>query len=305
MLSLEGLHLRAAVFRSIRNFFTSRNFLEVDTPVRLPVLIPESNIQPIKAGSWFLQTSPEQCMKRLLARGCEKIFQICPCFRAGEHGKKHLEEFTMLEWYRTEGDYNDLMADCQNLIRYIIDELSGFSRFKSYIDNSCFGSMKIGEDWQKLSVKEAFAAYSSLSLDAALSEKRFDELMVEHIEPNLGKNQPLFLYDYPAQCASLARLKHDDQSVAERFELYIQSMELANGFSELTDPQEQRARFGEELKGSKNNYSATGQMPERFLQDLAKLKQAAGIAFGLDRLLMLIMSASSIQSVVPFSPKAW
>ena len=111
--------MRAALLRLVRSFFLGLGFLEVDTPVRQPVIIPERNIIPLQSGSWFLQASPELCMKRLLAAGCERIFQICPCFRAGEKGRLHLEEFTMLEWYRTDADYYDLMADCEDFLRYV------------------------------------------------------------------------------------------------------------------------------------------------------------------------------------------
>lgn len=305
MLNLEGLHLRAALLRSIRSYFLQHHFLEVDTPIRQPVMIPESNIQAISAGSWFLQTSPEQCMKRLLARGCTKIFQICPCFRAEERGRKHLEEFTMLEWYRVGGDYRDLMHDCREMIRYVIQDLSGNPQFRALILRSCFGNMDLERPWEEMSVETAFIKYCPVSVEAALLEGSFDEMLVEFIEPELGANGPLFLYDYPAQCASLAVLKHDDPRLAERFELYIMGLELANGFSELTDPEEQRDRFAVELGHIRSKGQLTAEMPERFLEELAAIEKAAGIAFGLDRFLMLLMSASSIDDVVSFSPRDW
>ncbi len=123
MLDLPGLQMRATLLRLIRSFFYKRGFLEVDTPLRQPVLIPESTIVPFTAEGQYLQTSPELCMKRLLARGCEKIFQICPCFRKGETGRLHLEEFTMLEWYRSRADYQDLMSDCEDLLRFIAQNM--------------------------------------------------------------------------------------------------------------------------------------------------------------------------------------
>ena len=301
MLDLQGLQLRAALLRLVRKFFHQQGFLEVDTPIRQPVLLPESNIRPIHSGSWFLQTSPEQCMKRILARGKVNIFQICPCFRADERGSRHLEEFTMLEWYRIDGDYNDLMTDCQALLRYLKESLIATAEFRDTSAGSCIGTMPLETGWERITVAEAFIRWGSMTLDAALEADRFDELIVE-IEPHLGLSKPTFLYDYPAVCASLARLKEDDPNLAERFEFYINGIELANGFSELTDATEQRRRFEEELDRIEQRDGARPTMPEKFLEDLARLDRAAGIAFGLDRLLMLLMSADSIDDVVTFSP---
>jgi len=305
MLDLEGLHLRAALFRSIRSFFTGQHFLEVDTPVRQPVMIPESTIEPIQAGSWFLQTSPEQCMKRVVARGAERIFQLSPCFRKGELGRKHLEEFTMLEWYRVDSDYLDLMDDCQNLLRYVIQDLSAQLRFKPTLEQSCLQQMELEQQWERMTVEQAFARFSPVSATEALSQNRFDRMLVEYVEPELGLKCPLFLYDYPLQCGSLAKRKARDPSVVERVELYVNGLELANGFSELTDGAEQRARFGQEIARIEAMYGRVKQLPERFLEELASLDRAAGIALGVDRLLMLVMSRRSINDVVSFSPDDW
>jgi len=297
--------MRAALLRAIRSFFHEQNFLEVDTPVRQPVLIPEATIEPLKSESWFLQTSPEQCMKRLLTCGSERIFQICPCFRAKERGRTHLEEFTMLEWYRVAGDYKDLMDDCQRLLRYICTELLKEHIYRYHIERSCFGKIVLAQQWERITVHQAFAAHSPVSVEKALSAGTFDEILVEYVEPHLGYHKPLFLYDYPAECASLARKKHDSPNVAERFELYINGLELANGFSELTDPAEQRVRFEKELAVITRIRGEGADMPEQFLEDLDKLEGAAGIAFGVDRLLMLLMSAQSIEQVVSISPSDW
>lgn len=305
MLDLEGLHLRAALCRSIRNFFRGQHFLEVDTPVRQPVMIPESNIEPIQAESWFLQTSPEQCMKRLLGQGAERIFQLSPCFRKGESGRKHLEEFTMLEWYRAGSDYLALMDDCQNLVRYVTDDLSAQKTFKPMLGKSCLQEMDLQQQWPRMSVEEAFAAFCSMSAGEALSQNLFDEMMVAYIEPELGTSCPLFLYDYPVECGSLARRKEGEPAVVERFEMYINGLELANGFSELTDVEEQRLRFDQEITQINVMHGRDVQMPERFLDDLVLIDSAAGIALGVDRLLMLIMSRESIGEVVPFSPGDW
>lgn len=305
MLGPEGLHFRATFFHLIRSFFHTQGFLEVDTPIRQPVLLPESNITPVASGSWFLQTSPEQCMKRQLATGCDKIFQICPCFRAAERGTRHLEEFTMLEWYRKNGDYADLMDDCSGLVRYVLKAFKDQPQYRGHIDRSCFGTISVGHDWERISVAEAFSRWSSVPLAEALAEDLFDEIVTTEIEPRLGLKTPAFLYDYPAACASLARLKNDQHSLAERFELYIDGMELANGFSELTDAAEQRARFVKELATIARQSGRKQQMPEKFLADLERITKAAGIAFGLDRFLMLLRSASAIDEVISFTDDDW
>ena len=276
MLDLEGLHLRAALFRSLRDFFVGQHFLEVDTPVRQPVVIPESYIEPITAGSWFLQTSPEQCMKRLMSRGASRIFQLSPCFRKGESGKKHLEEFTMLEWYRADADYNQLMEDCQNLLRSVMADLARQKRFGTLLEQSCLQKMELNRPWERLSVEDAFLAFCPMPAGEALSKDMFDELMVEYIEPHLGREGPLFLYDYPARCGSLARRKSSDPDVVERFEVYVDGLELANGFSELTDVGEQRSRFNQEIGRIKDMTGRDARIPERFLDDLQLIECAAG-----------------------------
>lgn len=305
MLDLEGLHLRAALFRSIRNFFAAEHFLEVDTPVRQPVLIPESTIEPVQAGSWFLQASPEQCMKRLLSRGAERIFQLSSCFRKGESGRRHLEEFTMLEWYRADSDYLDLMDDCQELLHHVIRDLSAQQQFEPTLDQSCLQHMDLTQQWPRLTVAQAFTTFCPVSAAEALSQNLFDQMLVEYIEPVLGIRCPLFLYDYPTQCGSLARRKQSDPSVVERFELYVNGLELANGFSELTDVEEQRHRFDQERARMKTMGGQDVKLPERFLEELAFIDRAAGVALGVDRLLMLIMSSGSINDVVSFSPADW
>lgn len=305
MLSLEELQIRAALFHAIRNFFSKHHFLEVDTPVRQPVIIPESNIQVLPSGDHFLQTSPELCMKRLLAAGCRKIFQICPCFRREERGRRHLEEFTMLEWYRCDADYFDLMADCENLLRYLIDELHRqFPELYSITSNSLLadGCCDISSPWQRITVADAFTKWSPIPMVEALALDSFDEVLVEYVEPNLGKEKPTFLYDYPAVQASLARKRKDDRSVAERFELYIKGVELANGFSELTDPVEQRSRFKIEIDLIEKRFAEKMRMPERFLEELGRLGETAGIALGVDRLFMVILGKKEIGDVKTFSP---
>ena len=290
MLDRKRLHLRAAFFQAIRSFFQEQGFLEVDTPIRQPLVIPEQNIVPVPSGTHFLQSSPELYMKRLLASGCEQIFQICRCFRQGERGRLHLEEFVMLEWYRLDADYMNLMEDCERLFAFLQSEMT-----------ACSFPVRLDLPWQRLTVEEAFQQYCSISARHALEQDQFDQLLVEDVEPNLGQATPTFLYDYPLELASLARQKADQSDVAERFELYVSGVELANGFSELTDPDQQRSRFEEEYARMDVTPHGQRKMPELFLKDLDQIDRAAGIAMGLDRLFMLLLGCAHIDEVVAFS----
>ncbi|TKB12204.1 EF-P lysine aminoacylase EpmA [Desulforhopalus sp. IMCC35007] len=301
MLHSRRLRQRAILMSSLRSFFAARGFLEVDTPIRQPVIIPERNIEPLRSGDAFLQTSPELSMKRLLAQGCSKIFQICPCFRKNEKGRRHLEEFTMLEWYHSGENYQKLMEDCEHLLRHVLRELSAADALEDAVA-PFFPGYDLQKDWEKITVKEAFQRYSPCSLQQSLSDNSFDEILVEYVEPHLGMGSPAFLIDYPLELGSLARAKADNPHVVERFELYLGGVELANGFTELTDEGEQRRRFCQELKEIENSWGPDLVMPERFLFDLGRLQGAAGIALGVDRLLMLALGIDDINDVVTFSP---
>lgn len=292
MLDIKRLHSRAAFFQAVRRFFEGRGFLEVDTPIRHPLVIPEQHIHHFPSGTSFLQSSPELYMKRLLAvSGCEKIFQICHCFRQEERGRIHLEEFMMLEWYVKGADYTQLMQDCEGLVGFLAEHLEGHQL-----------PVDVDQPWEYLTVAEAFRKYSSMSAEAALAKDCFDQLLVEDIEPHLGKKQPTILFDYPLPLASLARSKYDNPTLAERFELYVSGIELANGFSELTDVLIQRKRFQEEYATiAANGTGRQAAMPEKFLAALEEIEEAAGIAMGLDRLLMLFMGEKQIGEVVSFT----
>ncbi|OGR07005.1 MAG: EF-P lysine aminoacylase GenX [Deltaproteobacteria bacterium RIFOXYD12_FULL_50_9] len=298
MLDIGGLRKRAALIQAVRRFFLDSGYLEVDTPILLPSIAPEAHIEPVPADGFFLQTSPELCMKRLLAAGADKIFQITRCFRRNERGSRHLTEFTMLEWYRTAADYHDLMVDCENLLQFLAQAMGG---------GNCltWGESRINltTPWERLSVAEGFSRYAPMTVNAALAADMFEVMLVEYVEPRLGQGRPTFLYDYPAELGALARLKHDDSKIAERFELYIAGLELANGFSELVDPVEQRQRFAEERQRIQAAGRDPGPMPEKFLADLERMPPAAGIALGIDRLAMLFMNASTIDEVVTFVPE--
>ena len=294
----RALELRARMVHETRRFFAAHGYLEVETPHRIPSPAPESHIDALPSGSWYLQTSPELCMKRLLAAGYEKIFQVCRCWREGERGSLHTPEFTLLEWYRSGSDYRGLMEDCEALIRSVAQALGKGSTivFRGRV-------IDLGNPWERVTVRAAFQSHGRMSAEEALARGLFDEIMVEAIEPGLGRGKPTFLYDYPAERAALARLKRDDPSLAERFELYIEGLELANAFTELTDPGEQRDRFEKENAARRDMGKPPYPMPEKFLADLSEMPPSAGIALGFDRLVMVFADASSIDEVVAFTPE--
>ncbi|MCW8893212.1 MAG: EF-P lysine aminoacylase EpmA [Deltaproteobacteria bacterium] len=288
------LEARARILQQIRAFFIAADFLEIETPQRIPANAPELHIEAIPSADWFLQTSPELCMKRLLAAGYERLFQICRCWRAGERGTRHLPEYSMLEWYRSNTDYQKLMNDCELLLTSL------------KIDRSLAWQGKdidLTPPWPRLTVKQAFVQHSQIGLDEALSTDQFETIMTEQIEPGLSSRQPTFLIDYPVEHASLARRKPDDPTVAERFELYIAGLEIANGFSELTDPEEQQKRFTAEEALRRKIGKRPYPCPEPFLKELAALPPSAGIALGIDRLIMLLCDQKSIDDVVSFTPE--
>jgi lysyl-tRNA synthetase class 2 len=294
----KTLQQRARIVQEIRRFFIETGYLEVETPHRIPSPAPESHIDAIPSDMWFLQTSPELCMKRMIAAGYEKIFQICRCWREKERGSLHLPEFSLLEWYRAGGDYHSLMEECEGLIRFATRAI-GLSEkivFRTH-------EIDLSRPWERISVNEAFRRYSKTSMTRALEQNLFDEAMVQEIEPNLGVDRPMFLYDYPAQRGALARLKPEDPAVAERFELYIGGLELANGFSELIDPAEQRERFRIENKNRQSFGKTVYSMPEKFLAELHNMPPSSGIALGVDRLVMIFLDVETIDDVVAFTPE--
>jgi lysyl-tRNA synthetase class 2 len=301
MLSCDGLQLRSAFFQAVRAFFLQEGYLEVDTPIRLPVLIPELEIAPFASEDRFLQTSPELCMKRLLAHGVRQLFQICHCFRKEETGQFHATEFTLLEWYHAGWDYLDLMLECERLVQKLAADgahFAGVQAGDALKRNNT--SIALASPWQRISVEDAFQTYAGMSAYQALECKRFDEILVFEVEPNLGWQAPVFLYDYPLELGSLATPKKEDPQLVERFELYICGIEVANGFSELVDSAEQRHRFTAEVEKMKER-GRLAMLPEKFLADLERMEKTAGIALGLDRLLMLFMDAPALADVMPLS----
>lgn len=287
----QRLTERAQIIQAIRSFFIERGYLEVETPHRIPANAPEPHIDPVASGPWALHTSPELAMKRMLAAGYEQLFQICRVWREGERGQFHLPEFTLLEWYRTGIDYNALMNECMELLYVLVPEskLSVPGR-----------SIDLTMPWQKLTLAEAFSRHASIELNDALAADCFEEILTREVEPHLGKEKPTFLTEYPSRLAALSRTKPGEPEIAERFELYIDGLELANAFSELTDPQEQRQRFEEDEACRRAAGKTPYPLPEKFLDELSCMPEAAGIALGLDRLVMLLTGATEIDQVVAF-----
>ena len=300
-MKMSALRLRANVVAAVRFFFEERGFLEVETPLLIPANAPEEHINPICAlPSWQLQTSPEICMKRLLCSGHQKLFQMSRCWRSGERGSCHLPEFTMLEWYRAGCDYQSLMTDCEELLQHVaatcIPGDQHFIRNSSKIDP--FAA------WQRISVQDAFLRFSKADVWDYLEKGLYEEILTSVIEPALAEfTSPVILMDYPASLAALSRTKPENPDLAERFELYVGGLELANGFSELTDPVEQRRRFEDANNFRRGSNQEVLPIPETFLNELATLPPSAGIALGVDRLVMLTAGVDTIDEVVAFTPE--
>ncbi len=287
-----NLSRRATLFRSIREFFYDRDFIEVETPIKIHAPAPEEFIESIPAEGDFLRTSPELAMKCLLADGFERIFQIGACFRVGEHGCKHREEFTMLEFYATGMPYRKMAEFTSEFISSSAQKIFG-SVLISYqghrVDLSRF---------EYITVADAFLRYAGISMWEAEERDIFDELMVSKIEPKLGRGRLSFLIDYPADRASLARLSPTNPAVAERWELYIEGIELANAFGELTDATEQKVRFEEAQRfRAMHGMHRYPEALEFFAALDRGIPPSSGCAMGLDRLAMIFCDASDIGEV--------
>ena len=282
-MNIAALEIRACVLRLLRAFFNARGFVEVETPVRIAAPAPEPHIDcpaaiarpdaAALARPTFLRASPELQMKKLLAAGMDRIYQIGPCFREGERGRRHGPEFTMLEWYRASADYLDILADMEALLA----EFFNFNGHKS----------------ERITVREAYQRWALWDPFAEWDAERFDLDMATKIEPNLPGGS-VFLMDYPPQAASLAKLRGN---VAERWELYVNGLELANAFTELTDPAEQRRRFEEARAERRRLDEADYPLDEDFLDALARMPPAGGVALGVDRLVMLVCGVDDIAMV--------
>lgn len=321
--SPELLRLRADTLKKIRWFFEQQKVLEVDTPVLSSASITDPFIesfqtryipltQRIEKDFYYLQTSPEFAMKRLLAAGFGSIYQIAKVFRQGEISPKHNPEFTLLEWYRVGWDHHQLMLEVELLLKHLLTK-------KITLSESCFityqqafeQALKINP--HTASIDELMDCLSANGLANVLgktdSRDRYLELLFSHIiEPELGVDkltgqaQLCFLYHYPASQASLARItKENGFLVAERFEIFINGMELGNGFYELNNAKEQRERFIKDNRIRKTMGQKEVALDENFLAAVEQLPDCAGVAIGIERLLMLMSGAKHINNVISFS----
>ncbi|OGT51773.1 MAG: EF-P lysine aminoacylase GenX [Gammaproteobacteria bacterium RIFCSPHIGHO2_12_FULL_42_13] len=298
-----ALQARALLYQKIRAFFAERQVLEVETPLLCQHTVTDPHIEsftvPTSNQSYFLQTSPEYAMKRLLSQGSGSIYQICKAFRREEAGQQHNPEFTMLEWYRLGFDHHALMNEVDALLQYCFntppaEKISYQAVFQQYLSLDSFAvSLEALKKimLEKIAITEHDLA--SINKDTAL------QLLLSHcIEPHFGVEKPLFLYDFPPSQAALAKINH---GVAERFELYLQGSEIANGFHELADAAEQEARFKKNQVARANNGYTVPKIDYYFINALKKgLPACAGVAIGLDRLLMFQLSTKNIADVLPF-----
>ncbi|MGQ0527564.1 MAG: EF-P lysine aminoacylase EpmA [Alphaproteobacteria bacterium] len=319
------LEARAQVLRETRGFFDSQGFTHVETPVLQVTPGLDCHIHGFKTGlkdqllaplrDLYLHTSPEFAMKKLLVAGMERIYQICPVFRNGDDSRLHSAEFTLLEWYRTNAGYRDVMEDTTRLLRHVAEALS----VKTYQHRGMSANPFL--NWNIISVLEAFDKYEKISLGNYLEDADafreavqrtgirtaekdgwddlFFRVMAEKIEPHLGIGAPCILYDYPVALGALARRKPEDPRFAERFEVYVCGVELCNGFGELTDAAEQRVRFTAEMAEKQALYGESYPLDEDFLKALEHgMPPSGGNALGLDRLVMLASGAENIEQVL-------
>lgn len=307
MTDMEHLVKRARIVRTIRAFFDERGFVEVETAVRIPAPAPEEHIDcpPCRDGG-YLRASPELQMKKLLAAGMDRIYQIGPCFREGERGSRHNPEFTMVEWYRKGATYRDIATDLESLLEALgLWKVPSATGACPQTDGACPQGLfpqdsggcpqESGACPRRLSVREAYLRYAGWDPWAAWDQDRFDYDMATKIEPAIkALGGGVFLMNYPPQAASLAKLS---EACAERWEFYWDGMELANCFTELCDAAEQRARF----MAAKANRRALGEsdypLDEDFLAALPRIGSAAGVALGIDRLVMVLTGAREISDV--------
>ena len=317
------LGCRSKVLEAIRSFFVGRGFLEVETPSIVEAPGQEAHLEPLRLADrcgWLI-TSPEHHMKRLLAGGgLARVFQICRCYRGDERSSQHRPEFTMVEWYRTEATYDHIARDVESLVAHVATTLHG-----STVVATETGSVDLTPPWPRLAVAAAFESFAGIPAACLLAgetdtlrqaaqrtglmgvdarddwESLFGKLLVQRVEPALARlRRGVHLRDYPVALAALARLKAGGGGVAERFESYAGGLELANGFGELTDPREQRRRFGAERLRRHRAGGDTLPLDEPFLRDLSWMPSTSGVALGVDRLIMLITGAHHIDEVMAF-----
>ena len=316
---LARLADRGAAMAALRRFFADRDFLEVETPLLVPAPGLELHLDAVAAGGGYLITSPEYQMKRLLAAGFERIYQVCKCFRAGEHGPHHAAEFTMVEWYRGFAELDAIARDTEELVAAVVTAVAG-----SPVARVPGRAIDVAPPWPRLTVREAMRRWAGVEVagdepapalvaavraagidvaDGTAWDDAFFAAFLARVEPALAAlDRPILLEDWPAPLAALARRKPGDPRTALRFEAYVGGIELANAFGELTDPVEQRARFEHDQATRRARGKPVYPIDERLLAALAEgLPPSAGIALGVDRLVMLATGAATIDGVVTFA----
>jgi lysyl-tRNA synthetase class 2 len=311
--SLDVLQLRAQMLSQLRVFFAQRNVLEVETPALYPFTNPDPMIEGFEvletqhsSDSLYLQTSPEFAMKRLLAAGSGAIYQICRAYRQSESGRYHNPEFTILEWYRPGYTLHQLMAEVEDLLVQVLPE-SCLQHQVVYVTYQAVFSKAVGIDPLSASINDFVIAaeilgYPEAQMICADNQSEWLDFMFSHVvQPNLPRQCIVFVYNYPACQSALARLHPQQPEVAERVEVFIDGVELGNGFQELTDSEEQRQRFIRQQMERKEHGITVPSLDKYFLAALdAGIPETAGIAIGIDRLLMLACGADDISQVLAF-----
>lgn len=309
---IQALKARAKLYRQIRQFFIERDVLEVETPILSQAGVTDVHLASVQAQrhvhgkkqTHYLQTSPEFAMKRLLASGSGAVYQICKVFRDDEHGRKHNSEFTMLEWYRPQFSLKDLMLEVTDLLNVVLAERFGevrptvLSYKHAFIDRLDLNPLQA-----TLQQLKDVAHRVGLNLDLGDDCLAYIDLLFSHmVEPSLGFDTPVFLTDFPPELASLAKTKLDEDGelVAARFELYIEGLELANAYDELIDAEVLRSRF--QADNTEREKLGLHVMPidEYLLAALPNMSDCAGIALGIDRLLMVVMNQMKLEKVITF-----
>ncbi|MGE3302114.1 MAG: EF-P lysine aminoacylase EpmA [Hyphomonadaceae bacterium] len=299
---------RAKALAAVRAWFAQEGFVEADLGALAPSPGAETHIAAFAVDGGYLHTSPEFAMKTLLAKGERKIYRLGHVYRRGEKGPLHAPEFTMLEWYRADAPYEAVMRDCMDIVRVAAAAIGADAlRWRGE-------AAPIAAPPKRISVAEAFQRHARVDvLSGAMPafaaagfapraddtwSDLFSRVLVEKVEPALDRDAMTFLYEYPLAEAALARVAPHDPRVAERFELYACGVELANGYGELNDAEEQRRRFAAAMDEKERRYGERWPAPETFLEALAHMPPASGCALGFDRLVMLLAGARSIEDVL-------
>jgi len=292
---IPAFRYRAGVLASVRRFCDSLGYCEVETPVGIIAPAAEEYIESPRAGDFFLRSSPELQMKRLLCAGLDKMYQLGPCFRAGENGRLHRSEFTMLEWYQAHATYRDALDFTVGLVRSAAHAMNGGSGIIHFRGKA----IDLDAPWEIISVRDAFRNFAGKSADKLAEEEGLFELVLtESVEPRLPKDRPCVLMDYPVRFGAFARPKPEDPTLVERWEAYIGGVELANTYGELTDPVIQRQRFRDFAETRRKNGLAEYPEPVEFLDAIDNgMPEATGGAMGFDRLVMLLYGADSLDGV--------